>query len=379
MSKKIIFKFSFILLSVLGFFSTQAIDLTKIDLSHQYDPDAPVKVSRRVVQTGNSITVYLDITMDSSSVWVREFFLQQGYDAQSDVGINPTVNQAESTPTRWIGTITFQVPYKEDLLVLRLASDFEFYFDIPIRNSRLPFPAFVPMSKGVPVLNNYLNSSSLHWTTDQTMLVSDYVDKAGPAEAPMEEMKALAPILAEDTLFVMKDSTFLMDYHFYFFRQDSATDSGLTLLKTPPYYPSFRLIGELIGPMKYITTDAEYRALTQSNKPKRTFDEFWINTYGTKFRARNAIRKYFTSVENANKYFTLYKPGWKTDQGMIFIVFGTPLEMYRTDNSEKWIYEGVEFEFIKVSTLFGPVYALRKDRKYEKDWYNEVGSIRKGE
>jgi GWxTD domain-containing protein len=379
MPKKIIFSFSLILLCCFGFLSLQAIDLTQVDLSHQYDPDAPVHVIRRVVQQGGSITVYLDVTMDSSKVWVREFFLQQGYNAQSESKINPTVVEHEVTKTRWKGSITFPAPFREDLLVLRLASEFEFYFDIPIRNSRLPFPAFTPMSKGKLVLTNYLNSSSLHWTTDQSMLVSSYNDISGPAEAPMEEMKALAPVLAEDTLFVMQDSSFLKDYQFYFFRQDSATDNGLVLLKTPPYYPTFRTIGELIGPMKYLTTDAEFRALTQSNKPKRTFDEFWINTYGTKFRARNSIRKYFESVENANRYFTLYKPGWKTDQGMIFIVFGTPLEMYRTDNSEKWVYEGIEFEFIKVSTLFGSVYALRKDRKYEKDWYNEVGSIRKGE
>lgn len=379
MPKKFIFTSLLIFILCFGFLTVKAVDLTKVDLSHQYDPNAPVKLVSRVVQMGNEITVYLDVNMDSSSTWAREFFLQSGYDSPEDVLLNPAVNQIQSDPTIWRASITFPAPAREDLLVIRLASEFEFYFDIPLRNSRLPFAAFIPLSKGKPVLTNYLPSSSLHWTTDQTMLVSSYNDISGPAEAPMEEMKALAPILAEDTLFVMQDSTFLEDYDFYFFRQDSASDNGLTLLKTPPYYPSFRLIGELIGPMRYLTTDAEYRALTQSSKPKRTFDEFWINTYGTKFRARNAIRKYFEAVENANRFFTVYKPGWKTDQGMVYIVFGTPIEMYRTDNSERWVYEDIEFEFIKVSTLFGSVYALRKDRKYEKDWYDEVGRIRKGE
>ena len=379
MSKNSVFTFLLYCMLCCGFWSSTAVDLTKVDLSYRYDPDAPVQLISRVAQLGSVITVYLDITTDSSFVWAREFYLQSGYDSDSDILLSPTIQENEVSKMKWNGTISFPAPTREDLLVIRIASDFEFYFDIPLRNARLPFPAFIPLSKGKPVLTNYLPSASLHWTTDQTMLVSSYNDISGPAEAPMEEMKALAPILAEDTLFVMLDSMFLEDYDFYFFRQDSASDNGLTLLKTPPYYPSYRLIGELIGPMKYITTDAEYRALTQSNKPKRTFDEFWINTYGTKFRARNAIRKYFEAVENANKYFTVYKPGWKTDQGMIYSVFGTPIEMYRTDNSERWVYEDIEFEFIKVSTLFGPVYALRKDRKYEKGWYDEVGRIRKGE
>ena len=64
---------------------------------------------------------------------------------------------------------------------------------------------------------------------------------------------------------------------------------------------------------------------------------------------------------------------------MIFIIFGTPIEMYRTDRGETWIYENEEFEFIKVSTLFGDIYALRKDKKHEKEWYRQVGDIRRGE
>ena len=71
--------------------------------------------------------------------------------------------------------------------------------------------------------------------------------------------------------------------------------------------------------------------------------------------------------------------GQSSDQGMILIIYGTPLEMYRTNIGETWIYEEQEFEFLKVSTLFGPIFALRKDKKYEKDWYKQVGRLRKGE
>jgi len=379
MSRKSFLRFLCVGVSILSVVMARAIDLTKIDMSHLYDPDAPVQVLHRVVQTGGTITVYMEIRSDSATVWVREFFIQKGYSASSDLLLNPTYTPTEVTATLWKGTISFPAPYEEDLLVLRLASDFEFYFDIPLRNGRMISPGMVPLSKGQPVLTSYLNSTSLHWNTDRKMLVSSYIDKAGPAEGPMEEMKQLAPILSEDTLFVMEDSTFLKDYSFYYFRDDSASDRGLTLFKAPPYFPNLRVIGELIGPMRYLTTDAEYRALTQSTRPVITFDEFWINTYGTKFRARNSIRKYFTSVEYANRYFTLFKPGWKTDQGMIYIIYGTPMEMYRTDNLELWVYENVTYEFIRISTLFGPYYALRKDPKYEKEWYNQVGRLRKGD
>ena len=53
--------------------------------------------------------------------------------------------------------------------------------------------------------------------------------------------------------------------------------------------------------------------------------------------------------------------------------------MYRTDQGEVWVFEDEPFEFIKVSTLFGDIYPLRKDKKYEKEWYRQVGDIRRGE
>lgn len=90
----------------------------------------------------------------------------------------------------------------------------------------------------------------------------------------------------------------------------------------------------------------------RSKNPKESFDSFWMNTYSTKSRARNAIRKYYNWIENANTLFTDFKPGWKTDRGMMYIVFGKPNEVYRTGSLEEWYYDdGSAFEFTIISTF----------------------------
>lgn len=363
------------LITVPGF----SLDLSQIDMSHQYDPDAPVKTRYRVTQNAGTITIFLFIQADSIGLWTKEYLIQNGYESEGHQYLSPTIVELESSNQMWRGSISFPSPKNELLLILKFDREgIDFYFDIPLKNGRSNFPSFYPLA-GEPLISPFLPTNKLSWNVTDSIHVTSHSDNFEAAEAPMEEMKALVQSVLEDDTFFFKDSSQFQNYHFYSFRLDSSSLENITLLKTPPYYPTLRLIRELIGPMKYITTEIEFKTLTNSNRPKQTFDEFWINTYGTKFRARNSIRKYFKSVEYANDYFTNFKQGWKTDRGMIFIVYGTPLEMYRTNTNEIWVYENQEFEFLKISTLFSPIFALRKDKKYEKEWYKEIGRLRKGE
>ncbi|MEQ9306327.1 MAG: GWxTD domain-containing protein, partial [Marinoscillum sp.] len=104
------------------------------------------------------------------------------------------------------------------------------------------------------------------------------------------------------------------------------------------------------------------------------------NTYGSKFRAKAAIKNFYDQIEIVNRLFTDYKQGWKTDRGMIYLIFGAPHRVFRSERSEIWQYiDGTEFEFIRISTLFTPsMYSLKRSRDYEELWYERVGEIRRG-
>ena len=55
-------------------------------------------------------------------------------------------------------------------------------------------------------------------------------------------------------------------------------------------------------------------------------------------QAKELIRIYYNRVFFSNYYFTSDREGWKTDSGMIFIVYGPPNTFYKSEDEEKWGY-----------------------------------------
>ena len=89
------------------------------------------------------------------------------------------------------------------------------------------------------------------------------------------------------------------------------------------------------------------------------------------------MRSYFRRVELANYYFTSYKEGWKTDRGMIYIIFGLPDEVFKFSDREVWNYNNasykVTFNFAKSPTIFGPDnFVLIRQKKYQTTWYEVI-------
>jgi hypothetical protein len=89
------------------------------------------------------------------------------------------------------------------------------------------------------------------------------------------------------------------------------------------------------------------------------------------------MKNYFKRVELANLYFTSYKEGWKTDRGMVYIVFGMPDEVFKFNDREVWNYnltkQKLNFSFVKSSSVFDPEnYVLLRDSKYQQNWYETI-------
>ena len=73
-----------------------------------------------------------------------------------------------------------------------------------------------------------------------------------------------------------------------------------------------------------------------------------VSTIGDIRRATEIIKKYYLRVINANRYFTDIQPGWQTDRGLIYIVQGQPNYIYRTYNTEVWLYGSRDEMYSKV-------------------------------
>ncbi len=100
------------------------------------------------------------------------------------------------------------------------------------------------------------------------------------------------------------------------------------------------------------TVDAERR---------KRFVEFWRKKDPNPNTPRNeAMEEYYAKVEYANKHFRHYIEGWRTDMGMVYIIFGAPNNVDRhpfdidSKPYEVWSYYDMNHQFTFVDeTGFG--------------------------
>ncbi len=363
------------------------LDLTKLDISFQYDVNIETNVEYRIVDVGNDqLKLIFQVENAPASLWRQNILGQNGYASET----HDTLSLAQMD-TLLVdedkGIYSFVFPKnKYNLLIISIYNLSEGFYRIHDVSLNAPggYPEFYPVDEnGVPILSTFTTDDQLSFVgIDTDIHVFQYEEAFGPADPPMGQMSTLAPTLAIDSAyFIDNELSDLQDYHFYLFQRDTLDNTGITILKCPYYYPDLRTFEELIKPMRYISTSSENESLNQTSDPRKAFENFWLSNYGTKFRARSAIRFFFQRVEEANLLFTDYKMGWKTDRGILYIIYGKPDVVIKKDREEEWRYDtGESFEFIRIPILFTPsLYSLRRDKEYEQSWYSQVGSIRKGQ
>ena len=172
---------------------------------------------------------------------------------------------------------------------------------------------------------------------------------------------------------------------FVYFQSDTLSNNGFALFSFNKSYPDIKQASELVSPLRYLSTREEYRKLTSNNDSKKAVDEFWLTKVTSKERARTLIRTYYSRVELANELFTSYIEGWKTDRGLISIIFGPPNYVRKNKNFEIWIYGNenntntIKFTFDKVINPFSENdYVLKRNYAYKSPWYRAVETWRSG-
>ena len=97
------------------------------------------------------------------------------------------------------------------------------------------------------------------------------------------------------------------------------------------------------------------------------------------------IKQYYLRAEVANKFFSSYREGWNTDRGMIFIIFGPPKYIFRSENGERWIYGSdnsvmsEEFFFHKIENPYSSnAYGLDRSPTLKATWNKMTEAWRNG-
>jgi GWxTD domain-containing protein len=120
---------------------------------------------------------------------------------------------------------------------------------------------------------------------------------------------------------------------------DRNIKDGFTFLNMGETYPKLTAPEVMIEPLSYLASQDEMIQLRSAAKQKAALDAFWIKCGGNVDKARELIRIYYTRVLYSNYYFTSYKEGWRSERGMIYIIYGPPDKVYKTSEGESWGYK----------------------------------------
>ncbi len=142
----------------------------------------------------------------------------------------------------------------------------------------------------------------------------------------------------------------------YFCSVDRKIKEGYTLLNMGTSFPALTTPGEMIEPLAYLASADEVNALKNAAKPKVALDDFWLKCGGNIEKSRELIRIYYTRVLYSNFYFTSYKEGWRSERGMIYIIYGPPDKVYKTVEGESWGYKKPV-----VKSSWGGRYTVKED------------------
>jgi len=249
--------------------------------------------------------------------------------------------------------------------------------------------------QGIPYFNNVLNSEAVyrieHRNKSFTKLFIDYYINDTPLPKPTF---ATSP---DEIHYSIPDSVYILDYtpelllSFYYeglyqFRFDTSSSDGLTLVNFGEHFPKVQSAEEMIQPLAYLTTSIEYKDLLAAENQKLTVDNFWLEIGGSTGSARELIRIFYNRVYFANYYFSTSKPGWKTDRGMIYIVYGPPQNLQKTAGTETWIYYNkgasstinLTFDY-KPNSYSLDNFVLRRSESHDWHWREAVDSWKRGE
>ncbi len=119
-----------------------------------------------------------------------------------------------------------------------------------------------------------------------------------------------------------------------------------------------------IDQLRYIAKDDEFSILKDAqttDEKQARFIEFWKKRDPNPSTPRNEkMEEFYARVEYSNKHFSHYLEGWRTDMGMIYIIFGPPNNVdrhpFEVDSKpyEIWSYYDLNYSIVFVDeTGFG--------------------------
>ncbi|MBS1681406.1 MAG: GWxTD domain-containing protein [Bacteroidetes bacterium] len=377
----------FALLAAYGFSHGQSVAAS--NFSYWYDPSNEVELQIRPVRAANKIMVRYSLIArhGNPAKYTIAWEARNSYVEQEAIPIREKDSVLYVDEKAKRGVLVLDVPDKPWLLLGRVSNGSKVWTYFKQIESIYPVDGWIETKDGV-ITENHLSKNQEYTARSadsvKPLIVSYYNTTFPPALPPFAEKEGRNErFFFHDSIFVVNNGEKFLPRKegLYLFQEDTSTARGFSYRVVKENFPKFTKISELVEPLRFVTDDNEYNELVNANGEKAKFDKVILNVTGDKERAKVFMRNYFRRIELANIYFSSYKEGWKTDRGMIYVIFGSPGDVSKNSGNEIWNYKNynIKFTFVRSGSVYDPEnYVLLRDENFSDPWLNMVDLWRKG-
>tara|TARA_A100000171_G_C2134457_1_gene149120 strand:+ start:469 stop:1689 length:1221 start_codon:yes stop_codon:yes gene_type:complete len=380
--------------------------MSSADVSFLYNQDHEFLIDHRLAQDGNKVKVYVRFILNSGVVKISDYEIQ--YDIRDSYIDEKHVNSATRLDSaaliatgfrEFIYSFEFEKTPDQSLIVLEVNNilrNRKFLIDIPIQRNKntrnQPFLIF-EAQRNVPYFSRFVNLDQAVrlvnvFGNDGKYQVQGVVNNQAVAIPTFDEGRVQAPTVIEiDTLYgpvegeIMKFST----AGYYVINDSTEPSNSMGILVTDPFYPYFGQFEKMIEPLIFISTNDEFKTLRRATDSRMAFEDFVTTRISNGGKvAQDFVKFYYRRVRKSAHLFTSNKEGWKTDRGMVYQIYGNPLQVFRNEEQELWVYAApnggrIRFSFAVVSAESNLLeYSLIRESKYKESWMDAVTSWRSG-
>jgi GWxTD domain-containing protein len=366
--------------------TTYAQPLRDINYNYLYNPIESFQFSIEAIRSTEGWTAFYQLDLRDTTHDISQFTIQ--WDLRKDLSdqTGTAVNEANITVNAMLdavqGSVRIDAAAEPQYLTAKVVNQAvkRAWVFSELLTPNHPATGYI-MAGNTPVLHPYVSlDEEVMLLGEGEQKIVSYYDDVFPAAVPGFSTGAakVAKAMSVDSTFKhnLSDPITFNKTGLYLVQSDTNSTEGFAF-RVEDDYPRLARIESLADPLIYVCTKQEFERIKQAKGDKKAFDRVILSITQNQERARNFMRSYFRRVELANQYFTSYKEGWKTDRGMIYIIFGLPDQVYRFTDREVWSYKNtmfkITFDFVRSSTLFDPDnFVLVREKKFQETWYEVV-------
>jgi GWxTD domain-containing protein len=375
------------------------------NISYWYNTTSDLHIDHNVFVDENTIHLLLEINFNNQKIYDSYHYSYELHESYHtlDIRRTDTIDIKDHIVAIKANKIFVQLtlPYddKIDIAIIRMTNKktgIDYTYDIPLikdYNFSSEGLVFYEQDSLTPHLQNFVG-------VNQRLMLKSVNPYPGPvycfyynhnfdeAVPPMvvEDQRAGKQLSIDSVFSISLNETISFSKEgLYFFQKDSSSANGIAIRVQDKFFPLAKTFDAVLDPLIYISTRTETEKIRSASNPRQAFEDYWIDMVKIPNLATSTVRQYYERVAAANYLFTTFEEGWKSDMGLIYIVYGPPNDVYKSEEIIDWVYNqdlsmpNIRFSFYKVKNVFTDHhYTLLRKKSYDKNWFKSVELWRDG-